>query len=143
MDAALRKRVRTRAGNRCEYCRLRQEDDSLFTFHVEHVVARQHGGSGAESNLALACYHCNRHKGPNLAGLDPETDTMTRLYDPRRQDWDEHFRIVGAMISGRTPVGHVPVSWLLMASVVGINRSPNGDRFCGLNYRYLVLTVLA
>ena len=29
-----------------------------------------------EDNLALACAHCNRHKGPNLAGFDPETGML-------------------------------------------------------------------
>jgi hypothetical protein len=54
MDAARRELVRDRAGNRCEYCRVRQEDDALFTFHTEHIVARQHGGLDDDSNLALA-----------------------------------------------------------------------------------------
>ena len=52
MDAATRRAVRQRAGNRCEYCRVRQEDDPLFTFHMEHITPRQHGGGDALSNLA-------------------------------------------------------------------------------------------
>jgi hypothetical protein len=44
MDAALRAFVRERAGRRCEYCRLHEEDDDFLAFHVEHVIARQHGG---------------------------------------------------------------------------------------------------
>jgi hypothetical protein len=31
------------------------------------------GGSDDPDNLALACHHCNLHKGPNLAGVDPRT----------------------------------------------------------------------
>ena len=51
MDPALRAEVRLRAGNRCEYCRVRQEDDAFFSYHVEHVVPRQHGGTDALANL--------------------------------------------------------------------------------------------
>ena len=29
-------------------------------------------------NLALACIDCNLHKGPNLTGIDPETNQVTR-----------------------------------------------------------------
>jgi hypothetical protein len=46
MDAALRAFVRERAGHRCEYCRLHEDDDDLLAFHVEHVIAKQHGGLG-------------------------------------------------------------------------------------------------
>lgn len=44
MRPALREQVRQRAGNCCEYCRLRQQHDRFHPFHVEHIVARKHGG---------------------------------------------------------------------------------------------------
>ena len=72
MDAALRRQVRQRAHDRCEYCLTRQEDDPLFPFHIEHIRPRQHEGSDDLQNLALACYHCNRHKGPNLTAIDAD-----------------------------------------------------------------------
>ena len=68
MDASLRDRVRHRAGNRCEYCRLHQDHEPYFRFQIEHVIARQHGGRDVASNLALSCYHCNLHKGPSGSG---------------------------------------------------------------------------
>ena len=58
MDGATREFVRTRAGNRCEYCLLRQERTGL-SHHIEHIIAKQHGGSDAPENLALACNRCN------------------------------------------------------------------------------------
>ena len=70
MDAATRELVRRRAGNRCEYCLLRQEDCEIL-HHIEHIVARQHGGSHDDGNLAPACHRCNLRKGPNLTGIDP------------------------------------------------------------------------
>jgi len=121
MDAATRRAVRRRAGNRCEYCRVRQEHDPLFTFHIEHITPRQHGGEDVLSNLAFACYFCNRHKGPNLSALDPETGRRTRLFDPRRDDWVEHFRVAGAVIVGRTPVGRGTVRLLKMNATVRLD----------------------
>jgi 5-methylcytosine-specific restriction endonuclease McrA len=70
----------------CEYCHLPQRFSKL-TFPIDHVIARQHHGPTIESNLALACGFCNRHKGPNIAGLDPQTRQLTRLFHPRRDSW--------------------------------------------------------
>jgi hypothetical protein len=42
MDAFTRELVRRRAGARCEYCGLHEDDDPLLKFHVEHIVAKQH-----------------------------------------------------------------------------------------------------
>ena len=68
--------VRERAHDRCEYCHLPASVYPL-PFHVDHIVARQHGGQNVLENLALACLHCNRHKGPNIAGVDPVTKKLT------------------------------------------------------------------
>jgi len=62
MDAGTRELVRQRAGNRCEYCLLRQWD-SGSRLQIEHIVARQHGGRDIPDNLALACDRCNSRKG--------------------------------------------------------------------------------
>jgi hypothetical protein len=43
MDKRLRQRVRERAGNRCEYCRVPQTADSL-PFQLDHIVAAVHHG---------------------------------------------------------------------------------------------------
>ena len=109
MNAALRELVRRRAEGRCEYCRLPQSAEPLTLFHIEHVIARQHGVTNDPSNLALACYRCNLHKGPNLAGIDPETDQVIPLFHPRREAWLEHFRFVGPRIVGRTPTGRATI----------------------------------
>jgi hypothetical protein len=51
-------------------------------FHVDHVIAVKHGGNTSAENLALACLHCNLHKGTDLASLDPTTGLLTRLFNP-------------------------------------------------------------
>jgi len=113
MDAALRQFVRRRADNHCEYCGLAQEKEPL-SFHVEHILPRQHGGDNSPANLALACQHCNLHKGTNLSGLDPETSAPTRLFHPRQDDWAEHFVEREGEITGRTAIGRATVRLLKM-----------------------------
>ena len=105
--------VRTRAGAACEYCRLPQALYSgLFT--TEHVIARQHGGSDRDDNLAYSCTHCNLHKGPNIAGLDPDTGELTRLFHPRTDVWEDHFEWSAHLLVGRTPIGRTTVRVLAM-----------------------------
>ena len=111
MDAATNQFVRQSAGNRCEYCHLPQEFSGL-RFHIEHIVARQHRGTDATDNLALACPECNLHKGTNLSGVDPDTGTVTLLFHPRRDRWANHFTIVDGSIVGKTPTGRT-TAWLL------------------------------
>jgi hypothetical protein len=116
MDAALRESVRSGAANRCEYCRIHQDAEPMFRFHVEHVIPRQHGGIDDLENLALACGHCNRRKGPNLTAIEPQTGYITPLFNPRSQVWEEHFKLDGGVISGSTPIGRATVLLLQMNS---------------------------
>ena len=113
--------VRRRAADRCEYCLMPQVADRL-RFHVEHIVARQHGGSNELDNLALSCRRCNLKKGPNLSGIDPVTGQMTPLFHPRKDTWSDHFRcevLNGPppciSVRGVTPRGRATVD------VLGIN----------------------
>lgn len=107
MNAKLRAAVHERAAQCCEYCGRRQVDSPLIPFHVEHIVPRKHGGDDDFENLCLACPDCNLQKGSDLTGIDPQTGAVTRLFDPRTQQWNAHFawdgvRIVGTTATGRT-----------------------------------------
>ena len=113
MDAELRQFVRERAAGRCEYCGLRQEQEPL-RFHIEHIQPRQHDGGDAANNLALACHHCNLRKGTNLAGVDPQSQQLTRLFHPRLEDWTEHFTEEDGFVWGKTDVGRTTVRVLRM-----------------------------
>lgn len=73
--------------------------------HVDHIVASKHGGAMEEKNLALACSRCNRYKGPNIAGIDPQSGEVTRLFHPRRDVWSENFEWLTDEPSGKTPLG--------------------------------------
>ena len=82
--------VRERAGHRCEYCHMPQSALRL-RFPIDHIVAQQHRGPTALDNLALCCGRCNRYKGPNLSSIDPVTNQMVFLFNPRTDVWSEHF----------------------------------------------------
>jgi hypothetical protein len=81
---------------------------------VEHIRAQQHGGGNEPSNLALACPDCNRHKGPNLSAIDPETGAVVLIFHPREHAWNDHFAMVGVRIEGITRVGRATVELLDM-----------------------------
>jgi hypothetical protein len=111
MRDSLRQQVHVRASDSCEYCRIPKQFDVL-PFQIDHVIAEKHGGETVLSNLALACYNCNAHKGPNIAGRDPETGDLTPLFQPREQIWLEHFQWNGAELLGLTAVGRTSVQVL-------------------------------
>lgn len=113
IDAATRQAVRDRAGQCCEYCRL-PESASPIPFHIEHIRAKQHGGDDELDNLALACDRCNLNKGPNLTGIDPDTDKITPLFHPREQVWPDHFGMDGSLIVGKTSIGRTTIALLQM-----------------------------
>lgn len=109
MGEATQQLVRERANHLCEYCRI-PEEYFAQRFHVEHIVARSHGGEDGLENLALACRRCNLHKGPNLSGIDPLTNKLTRLFNPRLDVWSEHFELLqDGTIGGITDLGRTTV----------------------------------
>ena len=111
---AIRRAVRERASDHCEYCRMHTAWESLHSYHIEHIVARQHRGGDGMENLALACNHCNLLKGPNLSSLDPDGCEVVRLFNPRGEAWEDHFTMESGIINGLTPTGRTTVFLLEM-----------------------------
>lgn len=111
MEPALERLVWERAQGRCEYCHIPRWADAL-PFHIDHVIAQQHGGRTVSANLCGACYSCNLSKGPNLSGRDGDTGHIVRLFHPRRQKWHLHFRWNGPLLVGRTSVGRATIATL-------------------------------
>jgi hypothetical protein len=114
MTPQARELVRSRANHQCEYCRLPQSAVPFAPFHIEHIVAKQHGGTDEPDNLALACDRCNAFKGPNLSTIDAATRHVVQIFNPRTQDWSKHFRQVGYNIEGITDIGKATVALLNM-----------------------------
>lgn len=111
MNIRLERLIWQRAERACEYCQIPQEYDEL-PFQIDHILALKHGGPTAAQNLALACFLCNNHKGPNIAGRDPLTERIIRLFDPRRDKWRQHFRWNGPILEGRTSIGRSTIAVL-------------------------------
>ena len=104
--ASLRREVRERAKQRCEYCLL-PESQAFFPHEPDHLIALKHGGQSMAANLALACSDCNRFKGSDIASIDAVTGKLVRLFNPRAQRWSAHFRLIGGQIIPLTPTGRV------------------------------------
>lgn len=110
IPVAVRRRVRKEAQDRCGYCLHRQNlvPDLL---QIDHIIPPGKGGSDEESNLWLACNRCNGHKSDKISTTDPDSGQKAPLFNPRTQDWFEHFcwsedglRIIGLTSIGRATV---------------------------------------
>ena len=108
MNETLRSLVRRRARFRCEYCGLPEAHAPVLPLHIEHIVARKHGGATRSSNLAIACFHCNLHKPTDLVGIDWITGKRVRLFHPRRHKWQRYFEWDGLHLLGKTRSGARP-----------------------------------
>jgi hypothetical protein len=61
------------------------------------LAAKAREGSLSTGGQAeLEGFFCNTRKGPNLSGLDPQTGELTRLFHPRQDRWQDHFRWEGS-----------------------------------------------
>ena len=68
--------------------------------------------AGLPPGTSLACFSCNNHKGPNIAGRDPNTGRMVRLFNPRSDEWQQHFLWNGPLLVGQTSIGRSAIAVL-------------------------------
>jgi HNH endonuclease len=108
IPTSLKRQVALRAHGRCEYCLL-PEVVSLFSFHVDHIKSVKHGGLSILLNLAYCCPDCNFFKGSDLGTFLLDEEHLIRFFNPRKDDWHEHFEIIEGGIYGRTPIGESTV----------------------------------
>ena len=111
IPSALRRLVRERANECCEYC-LIPEKFTFATHEIDHIIAEKHGGLTEENNLALSCTLCNQYKGTDLTSIDPDTGEIAPLYHPRQDVWLEHFLLKDARIIPSSAKGRVTVRLL-------------------------------
>ena len=109
--------VAKRADNRCEYCRA-PEQVFNFSFEVEHILPRSLGGDSSPENTALACESCNLHKSDATEAWDEIEGHAASLFDPRRDQWHEHFHfdVETGVLVGLTSVGRGSITRLSMNS---------------------------
>jgi hypothetical protein len=111
--------VAQRAEHRCEYCHA-PEAIFNFAFEVEHVIPVSQQGSDDESNLALACRACNLYKTNHLTGIDEVSQNEVPLFHPRRDSWEEHFRVdpETCVLHGLTPTRRATVARLRLNALL-------------------------
>lgn len=117
----IRHLVRERAENRCEYCQSHQ-DYVMGQLQIDHVWPVMRGGDSHPDNLCLACELCNQYKWTQTHYVDPETNQVIALYNPRHQSWPENFQWSenGTFIQGRTPCGRATVLALRLNNTLAI-----------------------
>jgi hypothetical protein len=59
-------------------------------------------------------YRCNAYKGPNPTSIDPDTNALVPLTNPREDVWGDHFADHGGRVTGLTPKGRATVRLLNM-----------------------------
>ena len=126
----IRKYIRQRANFVCEYCHS-SEESSTGRFTLDHLIPRSLGGGDGTDNLALACTRCNGRRYNFTDGIDPDTQTIARLFNPRIDDWSDHFiwsqdgqRIIAVSLIGRATLHRLDMNddWHDDGSIVRARR---------------------
>jgi hypothetical protein len=110
MNKSKRQAVKVRANFLCEYC-LCPEYFSPDPFECDHIIPTAKGGIEDLINLALACSGCNGFKSDNIQAIDPATGQLAFIYNPRKNNWEEHFcwNEDFTLILGLSPIGRATI----------------------------------
>ena len=138
LSDALITQIRMRAGGLCEYCHVIEQWQCVL-FTVDHVIPLALGGDDTITNLALACAHCNRRKSYSITSIDPQTNLSTSLFNPRLDQWRDHFiwsgdstKLIGTTPSGRATITTLEINRphlvsIRQADIVIGRHPPEGD----------------
>ena len=115
IPAAVRRRVAEVAHFRCGYCQTAQRVIGPL-LEIDHIIPEASGGTSDEGNLFLSCPMCNSCKRDQMEAIDPQTGASVPLFNPRLDDWSEHFEWHegGAVVAGKTAKGRATVALLNM-----------------------------
>lgn len=115
----LRERVATAAQHLCGYC---HTDERIVgtPLELDHLIPESQGGKTIEFNLWGACSPCNDHKSSRMLAVDPLTNELVRIFNPRAQAWKTHFKWseAGDIIIGLTQIGRATISALKLNRTV-------------------------
>ncbi|WP_107671317.1 HNH endonuclease [Cyanothece sp. BG0011] len=113
LSPEIKEQIRQKANYLCEYCHT-SEKWQYVKFTIDHIIPLNQGGGNNRENLALACFHCNRKKSNKIAVIDSETNKEISLFNPRKDNWKEHFiwSKDKLYIIGLTPKGKATVNTL-------------------------------
>lgn len=117
----VRDNITTQAKNRCGYCLAPQE--LLATrLEIDHIIPISKGGKSSEENLWLSCSACNMYKASKVEAIDPISEKIVPLFNPRKQLWSSHFQLSDDMteISGTTAIGRATVNALKLNNELAV-----------------------
>lgn len=111
----LRNQIEISDRGRCCYC-LTQAVNSGIDLSFDHILPRSKGGKTVFENVCLACRACNEFKSDTTEATDPLTATTVPLFNPRCQNWNDHFTWSedGTTVEGLTVVGRSTILALQM-----------------------------
>jgi hypothetical protein len=126
VSKALREKVAKQAKWRCGYC-LKQEDVVGSEMEIDHIIPESLEGPTVEENLWLACSDCNTRRNNRVKGIDPETNKAVNFFNPRSQEWADHFQWSqdGVRIIGKTPTGRATIEALQLNRPVAVKGRAN------------------
>lgn len=121
IPARLRESVFRRAKNQCEYCQTQQ--GIVVDMVVDHITPESRDGETVANNLCCACHRCNRYKHNHVTGFDMIDGDEVALFNPRKQNWDNHFEwsrdklsLVGKTATGRATIQRLRINDDVMIS---------------------------
>jgi len=101
--------IAERANFKCEYCRI-PDLGAGISFHIDHILASKHGGMTTLENLAYCCPECNIFKGTDFATFLFGNEKSIRFFNPRKDEWEEHFENVDGLIQFKSEIGQATIN---------------------------------
>jgi hypothetical protein len=84
----------------------------LTTFAVKSTAAKLH------LTILPTPARCNQNKGSDIATfIDEETDQLVRFFNPRKDDWHEHFQVNDGEILPLSSIGRATIR------ILGLNQT--------------------
>jgi hypothetical protein len=113
VPADLKRLVFDRAKGACEYCRSPSKF-AVDPFVMEHTHPLSRGGKTISENLALSCHTCNNCKYNKITVIDPITNQIVPIFNPRQMKWSDHFTWTPdtTKMLGLTPTGRATIESL-------------------------------
>lgn len=122
----LRNKVQEAFNNCCAYCQSSQQY-VLGILEIDHIIPISAGGTNNKENLCLACRLCNGYKSNQTIAIDPELEIETTLFNPRVQNWNDHFEWSDSAthIIGKTSCGRATINALNLNNTIAITVRAN------------------
>jgi HNH endonuclease len=116
---SLKTQIEATDKRRCCYC-LTSEANSGIPMTFDHILPRSKGGATGFENLCLACRTCNEFKSDLTEAVDPLTGEMVPLFNPRTQQWSDHFTWSqdSTRVEGLTATGRATITALRMNNLI-------------------------